>query len=75
MNREKEILREQLQLLAKESQKCCPGDGELPGITGAMCEIYRLLKGEIALLAVLLAVLANSVVCFIILVKKLFGSK
>lgn len=35
---EKEILRQQLELLAKESQNCIPG--ELTLITNSMVEIY-----------------------------------
>ena len=35
---EKEILRQQLELLAKESQNCIPG--ELALITNSMVEIY-----------------------------------
>lgn len=39
---EKEILRQQLQLLAEESKECT--FETLPSLTIAMCEIYKLLK-------------------------------
>lgn len=78
MKKEKEILRKQLDLLAKESENCCVGDRELSSITNAMCEIYKLLKGNIAGLAfsaLCFTVFANLCVCFFVLVKKVLGGK
>jgi len=39
---EKEILRQQLELLAKESQNCA--EELLPHLSVAMCQIYDLIK-------------------------------
>lgn len=73
MNKEKELLRKQLELLAEQSDGAT--DRELVGLSGAMCEVYRELVGNrLALgLALLSAVGLDLLVCFFVHIKKTFG--
>lgn len=70
MNREKEILRQQLELLAEQSKNAC--EDEIPKNTHAMVEIYKELKiRSLLLLAFFFVVIVNFIIHIIILIKKL----
>lgn len=66
--KEKEYLRQQLELLSKASQRSHPEF--LPGITNAMCKIYLLIKMiPIVVIAFLFAVTDYLFVNFIIFIQ------
>lgn len=69
---EKEILRQQLELLAEESKDATPT--ELFYLSKALCEVYGKLNsfGVAAFSAYFLFMGANFVICFMIQIKKLF---
>lgn len=73
MRKEKELLRQQLELLAKQSNGAMEKD--LSELSDSMCEVYRLLAQSHAAFFANLIVGANLVVCFLILLKKLFRGK
>ena len=67
---EKEILRQQLELLAEQSKSAC--EDEIPKNTHAMVEIYKELKiRSLLLLAFFFVVIVNFIIHIIILIKKL----
>lgn len=73
MRKEKELLRQQLELLAKQSKVAMETD--LSELSGSMCEVYKLLsQTEFAVIAQF-SVLAYLFVGFLILLKKLFRGK
>lgn len=69
-NREKEILRKQLELLSKDSQKAIESD--LANLSIAMCEVYKKLHLEdrVLILALFSVMTLNLLINFIIFVKK-----
>ena len=71
-NREKEILRQQLELLSKDSQKAIESD--LANLSIAMCEVYKKLhiEGRSLILALFFVMILNLLVNFIIFVEKFF---
>lgn len=73
---ERELLRQQIELLAEESKDIIPA--ELPRLTNAMCEVHkelRICSCDFALGACFFFVCANLVISFVIQIKKLFWSK
>ena len=75
MNKEKELLRKQIALLAEQSRKGTTF--ELPGFTSEMCHVYKTLEaGRTILNSVLLFVVGiNLGASILILGPKLFGRK
>ena len=69
-NREKEILRKQLELLSKDSQKAIEND--LANLSIAMCEVYKKLHTEGRILALFYVMIFGSLINFVIFVKKFF---
>lgn len=71
MNRKKELLRKQLELLAERST--CVTEDELPGLSSAMVSIYDRLErpaaGIVFRLTLLLLAVSDFVVGILILVK------
>ena len=71
MNRKKELLRNQLELLAERSM--CATEDELPGLSSAMVSIYDRLERPVAGIAfrltLLLLAVSDFVVGILILVK------
>ena len=73
---EERILRQQLELLAERSESAT--EEELPGISAAMCDIYKLVACRLILSALgtlLTVMLANLFMCIIVHVKKLLRGK
>ena len=76
MKREKEILRKQLELLAEQSESAT--EDELPRISDAMCDIYKVLERPLAvftLITLCAIMLAQSSASIFVHVKKLFRSE
>lgn len=76
MCKEKELLRQQLELLAEQSKNAT--DRETSEISQAMSEIYKSLKRPTNSTAFLVCfVIANTyfIISFLVFVKKLFGSE
>lgn len=72
MRKEKELLRQQLELLAKQSKGAMETD--LSELSDSMCGVYKLLAQSHAAFFANLIVGANLAVCFLILLKKFFRS-
>lgn len=70
MKREKELLRQQLELLAKQSKGALEKD--LSELSDSMCAVYKLLAQSHTAFFTNLIVGANLAVCFLILLKKFF---
>lgn len=73
VRREKELLRQQLALLAKQSKVTCERD--LAEISDSMCKVYKLLTQTDFAVIAHFTVLAYLFVGFLILIKKLFRGK
>lgn len=73
MCKEKELLRQQLHLLAEQSKGAIETD--LSEMSDSMCEVYKLLTQAEFVFIAQFAVLAYLFVGFLILLKKLFRSK
>ena len=76
MKREKEILRKQLELLAEQSESAT--EDELPRISAAMCDIYKVLERPLVvftLIALCAIMLAKSSVSIFVHIKKLLRSE
>ena len=73
MRKEKELLRQQLELLAEQSKTAMEED--LSNLSNSMCEVYRLLNQSVFSVTTQLAMFAYFVVGFLILLKKLFRGK
>lgn len=73
MNEEKELLRKQMKLLAKQSE--CETGYDLSRITSDMCGINReLIRNRLAVLLAVLAVIGlNSQVCILVYIQKTLG--
>lgn len=72
MKKEKELLRKQMLLLSEQSKGALEND--LAELSDSMCEVYRLLVQSYVAFFANLIMGANLVVCFLILLKKLFRS-
>lgn len=73
MRREKELLRQQLELLAERSKGAMEKD--LSELSDPMCEVYKLLNYTVFTISAQFAVYAYLVVGFLVLLKKLFRCK
>lgn len=71
--RKRKLLRQQLQLLAEQSQTAYESD--LAELSNSMCKIYKLLNQSAFAVAAEFAVFAYLVIGFLILLKKLLWSK
>jgi hypothetical protein len=72
MRKEKELLCQQLELLAEQSKGAMEKD--LSELSDSMCEVYKSISQSHAAFFASLIVGANLVVCFLILLKKFFRS-
>ena len=72
MNKEKELLRQQLELLAEQSGDALEGD--LARLSSAMCEVYReLVRDRLTLGGALFFLMClNSLVSILVHIKKTF---
>lgn len=75
MNKEKELLRKQIALLAEQSRNGTTY--ELPGYSSEMCRVYRTLEGDRTILnsVLLLVVGINLGASILVLAPKLFRRK
>lgn len=73
MLKEKELLREQMRLLAEQSKSA--EDRDLASLSAAMCEIYKALKRPAFAIRVALglAVFADLLISITVLIVYLFG--
>lgn len=70
MPKEKELLRQQLQLLAEQSARAYPD--ELEGLTQAMCDVYReLVVDSLPMIALFLGAVLHLFVSIFVHIKKL----
>ena len=75
--KETEMLRKQMNLLAEQSKEAVDSS-EIKALSTAMCEVHNTLIRKTLLtisIAGIFVVIANFTVNFIILIKKFFGSK
>lgn len=73
LQEERKLLRQQLELLAEQSQTAYESD--LAELSNSMCEVYKLLNQSAFAVAVQFAVFAYLVIGFLIFFKKLFWGK
>lgn len=72
MNKERRLLRKQMELLAEQSNDAT--DRELAELSVAMCETHReLQRNNLATVALLSAVGFNLLVCILVHIQKFFG--